>query len=311
MPFVAFGLCAVFFAIKAIAFNTNKPVAISVGGTWNTNKPTSISVGSPFMSYWDTNTTAFALRAGSGLSLRERVAVDALVRELKAANLWTNFYAFYPLVGITSNSMACNLITNQYNITWHGTNTFALDGVYGDGESGYGDTGFNPVTAGAKTNSFHIYAWAGGGAGLQGVTVGVKTMDAQGHDAAFYMTRESNNENGAYFHLVNTNAVDIDIQSDVDTTVSGNSMGQVNGTNTFFLTTGSFKSNSIPLPPFFANTNCYILASSSTNGAEQFLSNDQRLAAVSIGYGMTAAKASNYFAIMTRFQTYLNRVSIP
>jgi hypothetical protein len=70
-------------------------------------------------------------------------AINTLVVDLKAANLWSKFYAIYPLVGGTSTTTKYNLKDPQdtdaaYRITWNGSVTYSSSGVEGAG--GYGNT---------------------------------------------------------------------------------------------------------------------------------------------------------------------------
>ena len=76
---------------------------------------------------------------------------DNLITCLKAAGVWNLMDAIYPMVGGTLGTCAINLKNpGTYNITWHGGVTASSAGVTGDGATGYGDTGFNAVTAGGN-----------------------------------------------------------------------------------------------------------------------------------------------------------------
>ena len=71
-------------------------------------------------------------------------AIKELTKDLMDSCLWDSLYVVAPLVGSTNNSTRYNLISNNYQITWHGTGTFGAYGVQGNGTNFYGSFGFNP-----------------------------------------------------------------------------------------------------------------------------------------------------------------------
>lgn len=78
-------------------------------------------------------------------------ALDVMVSALKTAGVWTALDALYPFVGGTAASCSLNLVNPAtYQIAWHGGVTFSASGVTFDGVTGYGDTAFNPTTAGGN-----------------------------------------------------------------------------------------------------------------------------------------------------------------
>lgn len=63
----------------------------------------------------------------------------------------------YPFVGGTAQAHAQNLKSAQFTITWNGTVTHDVNGITGDGASGYGDTGYVPSSSSLLTlNSAHL-----------------------------------------------------------------------------------------------------------------------------------------------------------
>lgn len=96
----------------------------------------------------DPDVVAFV--AAAGLSDVTQInAVRLFVQTLKANNLWNSFDALYPFMGSSAGSHSINLKNPaKYQIAWHGSVTHGLNSVTGDGSTGYGDTGFNPSTAG-------------------------------------------------------------------------------------------------------------------------------------------------------------------
>lgn len=77
-----------------------------------------------------------------------RRAVNNLVKNLKANNLWDKFIAIYPMVGGNSFSHKFNLknpidADSAFRLTFFGTITHSPTGMVGDGISGYYDTNLN------------------------------------------------------------------------------------------------------------------------------------------------------------------------
>ena len=74
-------------------------------------------------------------------------AINDLVIDLKAASLWSKFYAIWPMVGGTSITTKYNLVDPQdtdaaYRMTWNGGWTFGASGAKGNATNTYGNTHF-------------------------------------------------------------------------------------------------------------------------------------------------------------------------
>ena len=109
-----------------------------------------------------TDPDAAAFFAASGISgATAKYAVNKLCLDMKQHGYYSNFLVLYPIAGTNSAQDAYNLINpSQYLITWHGSPLFT-NGITGDAASAYGDTGFNPGTAGfASINSCMVFAWS-------------------------------------------------------------------------------------------------------------------------------------------------------
>lgn len=106
----------------------------------------------------DSDVTAFRLAAGI-TSASQRLAVNYLVRALKANNLWSKFLALYPFVGGTATSHAINLVNPlTFKITWVASPTHSSVGVTFNGTSQYGRTGLVPSTDTTLDNlALHVY----------------------------------------------------------------------------------------------------------------------------------------------------------
>ena len=101
-------------------------------------------------SSFDPNAQAFLTAAGITDPTIE-TAINDLVLDLKAASLWTKFYAIYPFVGGTSTTCKYNLVnpadTNAaYRLSFSGGWTFGASGARGNASNTYANTYFIPNT---------------------------------------------------------------------------------------------------------------------------------------------------------------------
>jgi hypothetical protein len=215
-------------------------------------------------------------------------AVADLVRDLKKGGLWRKLYGFYPFVG--SNASACgqNLVSSAYTITWSGPLTFT-SGVTGDGVN-YGDTGF-PLSQVSATN-VHLYGWI--------------AADAASDTGPIFGTGNTSPANLSYLYLNggNFDAWGPNANFAVSTTFSGGNllMERTNATKVFVLTDSFAADEDEVLATATANT-IKVLGALPINVAK----NAGTLRAFSVGQSLTYSEATNYFAIVNRFQTALGR----
>jgi hypothetical protein len=113
-------------------------------------------------SAFDADAQAFFNRvtaAGGTLSGTEQTAVNQLVLDLKAYNIWTPIKALYPIVGASAAACAQNLKSSSFTGTFNGGWTFASTGVTPNGTTGYFDTTLVPNTSLTFNNvSYAVYS---------------------------------------------------------------------------------------------------------------------------------------------------------
>lgn len=127
-------------------------------GIGDTNKVlVAAGVGPDSTFSFDADAQAFFARA-SGLpdAIRSN-AVNNLVLNLKATNLWTKLDAIYPFAGTDATDNAQNLKSSSFTGSFTGTPA-QTDGFVADGTDDYMATGFIPSSAGGNytLNSGHI-----------------------------------------------------------------------------------------------------------------------------------------------------------
>lgn len=106
--------------------------------------------------------------------------VNTYVTELKAAGLWSKFYAIYPFLGGTSSTSSYNLKdADYYQVSWAGGMTYGTLGVDFNGTSGFGDTNFDFSALSSTIENIHIsFYTADANAGLANVPMGVGSTAA-------------------------------------------------------------------------------------------------------------------------------------
>jgi hypothetical protein len=98
----------------------------------------------------DADATAFLTATGITDTTQSN-AINQLVLDLKAAGLWTNMKAVYPIVGGTAATHKYNLknaadTDAAFRLSFLGTVTHDANGVTGNGTTGYADTFLNDTT---------------------------------------------------------------------------------------------------------------------------------------------------------------------
>ncbi len=116
---------------------------------------------------YDTDAQAFFTAVAGGgdtLTTTEKDAVNQLVIDLKADSIWSDILYAYPLVGGTSTAHKWNLKDPQdtdaaYRVTWGSVMAHNSSGILGSSNDpdSYGDTYYNPSTAGATEHTIAMY----------------------------------------------------------------------------------------------------------------------------------------------------------
>ena len=118
---------------------------------------------SVIQSVTDSDAQAFIYRvynAGGELTDTEANAVDKLVKDMKAANVWDSMKAVYPMVGASAAACAQNLKSSSFTGTFNGGWTFASTGVTPNGTNAFMNTGLNPVAQGLTSGDSHLGYYA-------------------------------------------------------------------------------------------------------------------------------------------------------
>jgi hypothetical protein len=231
----------------------------------------------------------------TGIGGIQAEAINNLVQQLKAAGLWSQMRAIYPMVGGTAQSCKFNLVNPQdtdaaFRLTFAGTWTFDNNGAKPNGASGtYAETYATQTAAGMSTTNGHIsyYSFTNSAAASEveigNGSSGQETNLAANFDGNFYVFYAS-----AGGGTANTNSSGFYINNRAASTE-----GWRNGTR--LINTGNGASNS---------TNTFRLAMQN-DGTTSYRNSKRGCAFASIG--LTLGSATNFTNIVNNFCRTLQR----
>lgn len=232
-------------------------------------------------------------------------AIQQLVIDLKAYNLWTKFKAIYPMVGGTSATHRWNLrdpraLDAAYYLEFFGGWTHSSSGALPNGTTGYADTKLNLVTAGAFNNLHLSYYSRTNSAVTSGYRVEMgRGNSAGGSYANLYLRLDSGNTFGGDMgsRAVSSTNSDSKCFGLISSTSSTSLKLYKNGS---LITTNTASQTNSP-----ASLNIFLGANGGSATADGF--SDRQCAFASIGDGLTDTEVSDLNTILTTFQTTLGR----
>ena len=251
---------------------------------------------------YDADAKAFFDRvaaAGGTLSSTEKTATNQLVIDMKAANIWTAMKVIYPMVGASAAACAQNLKSSSFTGTFTSGWTFASTGVTPNGVSAYMDTNLNALNNLTLTST-HLSAY------VRNNTIGSM------YDLACGGSVGMGSNITALITRYITGSFYIEIGGSTYTTSSGTSdskgftLGTTNGSRTQYLyKNGNLITSGGAAPSTFSNNNLYLGAANGGGTAVYF--SDKQYTFVSIGNGLDATQAANFYTSVQTFQTTLSR----
>ena len=251
-----------------------------------------------------TDADAQAFITASGISGTNATAVNTLVIDLKAANIWTKIKAAYPMVGGTATSCKWNLknpvdSNAAYRLVFSGGGTFSSNGYQPNGTNAYADTFLIPSTS-LSLNSAHLSFYSR--------TNNVGTYADMGGNG-------TGSINDSYFQILSKwsdNSLYAMVNDlDFTTNVVTNSLGLMLGSRTALNVSKSYRNGVVITSKTAASIsrpakNVFIGARN--NAADGILNYSNRQCAfASIGDGLTDAEALAFYNAVNAFQVTLAR----
>ena len=251
---------------------------------------------------FDADALAF-MTAASITDNTQKTAVNTLVTDLKAYNIWTKMKALYPFVGGSATSHKFNLkdprdLDAAFRIFWAGGVTHSSNGVQFGGVNGYADTRLN-ANSSMSINDFHIsvysrtntdfityaYEFGVGNTASERLGLGLSWLNQLPEASAFSLVENSipnsGNRTDKYFILNKTSSSSFDLFANTSKTT--NTITTATKPN-FNLWIGAFN---------YQDTGYYY-----TN---------KSIAFSSIGDGLSDTEAANFYTAVQTFQTTLSR----
>ena len=248
----------------------------------------------------DADALAFFTAAGI-TDTTQKSAVNTLVTDLKAANIWTKMKALYPFVGGSATSHKFNLkdprdLDAAFRIFWAGGVTHSSNGVQFGGVNGYADTRLN-ANSSMSINDFHISVYSRTNTAVNAYEFGVGntaserlglglSWDFQLPEASAFSSVTNNipnsgNRTDKYFILNKTSPSSFDLFANTSK-------------NTKTITTATKP-----------NFNLWIGALNYQNTGYYYT--DKSIAFSSVGDGLTDGEAAAFYTAVQAYQTTLNR----
>ena len=130
----------------------------------------------------DSDASAFITAAGL-TDPTQKSAINTLVKDMKAAGLWTKMKAVYPMIGGTATSMKFNLkdprdLDAAFRLTWSGGWTYSATGATPNGTNAYADTKFNQENNWTSNTNASIGFYSRTDISNGGVDIGALTNSA-------------------------------------------------------------------------------------------------------------------------------------
>jgi hypothetical protein len=238
-------------------------------------------------------------------------AINTLVIDLKAQNLWTKIKAMYPFVGATASTHKFNLKNPQdtnaaFRLSFIGGWTHSANGALPNGTTGYADTYFTTLANQTATSGhFALYSrtaaastenFAGHGvANTLGVSHALMGIRRPAGQRFFSMYGEGAGQ--IVFAAAETDARGFYL----GTRIASNSLVYQKNGSTIASTTVTVGAATL------INISYYLSAFNQNNAPRANSYDNKELAFASIGDGLTTAEATTYYNLVQAFQTTLNR----
>jgi hypothetical protein len=252
-----------------------------------------------------TDADAQAFITASGISGTNATAINQLVIDLKAANIWTKMKCVYPMVGSSATSCKWNLVNpvdsnSAYRLVFSGGGTFSSAGYQPNGTNAFANTFLVP-SANLTNNNIHFSFYSrtnstsGNDMGVQnGITTGNPQLTLSIKSAGtgtLNIWLSTNNANRLSIANLNT---------------QGFFIGNSNNSNTKTV----YKNNTIlgsgsSTPVNITTYNLYIGAENISGIANNY--SNRECAFASIGDGLTNAEALAFYTAVQTFNTTLLR----
>jgi len=259
---------------------------------------------------FDADAQTFITNASISDSTQQN-ALNDLVLDLKAANIWTKMKALYPMIGGTAASHLVNLKTpGTFNLTFYGGWTHSASGATPNGTDGYADTGLIPNSH-LTSNNHHLSFYSRTNNSTAGYELACQSIQASSTQYG-YMSLSARYNTGKSYHQQQTQ------NANVIEPTEANSLGFFNGTRTSSTSFKAFKNGALRgtntatasvIGSYLPVNSLYLSAYNlNNNGAiSTLLYSNRQCAFASIGDGLTDLESQLFYQIVEKYQKALSR----
>ena len=252
---------------------------------------------------YDADAQAF-FTAASITDTTQKSAVNQLVLDLKSYNIWTKMTALYPIVGGSATSHKFNLknpldTDAAYRLSFSTGWTHASTGMTPNGTSAFANTFLGSAAIGLNTGHLSFYSRTNSLSAASKSSIGSLRPQS---GANSYSDLGMGSVSQDYFRWNNSGTYDNIAQT--------NTLGFYNGSRTASNVIKLFKSgaaivNGTAASQATSSVSFYISAANN-NGVTQNYDNKE-CAFASIGSGLNATEAANFYTAVQAYQTTLSR----
>ena len=232
----------------------------------------------------------------------QKTAVNTLVSDLKTAGIWTKMKAVYPFVGGTASTHKWNLINPQdtdaaFRLIFNGGWAHSATGATPNGTNAFANTYLSTSIIDLNSGSLSYYSRTNFLTGAINVDIGYlrpspdsySDLQIEGH--LDYQMRWNNSGGGVTSVITDSRGFFTGCRT------SSTLLAQYR--NGSLLATGNFGSNVTANIPFY-------IGASNNQGTAQYFAN-RECAFASLGEGLNATEAANFYTAVQNFNTTLAR----
>jgi hypothetical protein len=266
-----------------------------------------INLGMVKADFIDVDALAFFAKvtaAGGTLSATERLAIDTLVKQMKADGIWTKMKAIYPMVGASAAACAQNLKSSSFTGTFNGGWTFASTGVTPNGTSAFMDTSLN-MSSNLSQNNLHLSYYSRTTTANNAQEVGVNNTAAAVYNPQYGLIVRNAIGNTSSSTFGNYNLNNASVANLASSAYFALGTRTSNILNKLYRNGSAIATDTTTNISNALSFNFYIGASNGGGAAFQF--SNKQCAFASIGDGLNDTEVSNFYDAVQAMQVTLSR----
>jgi hypothetical protein len=230
--------------------------------------------------------------------------LDTFVSQLQSNNLYSKFYALYPLLGASADSCKWNLITtSSFTLNYTGSFNFTNTGISGSGTTSNINTSFTPSVNSADwatNNSFGVYVNTNVTGGYDMGAESPTPPSAANADT--YLISRFTDDTARFFNSSSLNVASTDSRGFWFGCISGSS-----GTNMNLYKNGTSVASKASPTTYTITQPLYFTANNLGPGFNANENSKRQYSLAFIARAFNSTEAATLYTIVQNFQTSLGR----